>query len=106
MLLPRTHFRGVAHFVYAKWPRSGSEAWLSAGVLATLWQPQLAWCAGPVGQVDVERVVTLPWAAWSSASGFCIGLDQEASGAAGGVTVHWPVSAAAQCAQMLQELLR
>ena len=22
------------------------------------------------------------------------------------VTVHWPVSAAAQCAQMLQELLR
>ena len=72
MRLPRTQFRGVAHFVYAKWPRSGPEVWRSAGVIATLWQPRLVSCAGLVGQVEVERVVTLPWAQWSSASGFCI----------------------------------
>lgn len=71
MRLPRTQFRGVAHFVYAKWPRSGPEVWRSAGVIATLWQPRLVSCAGLVGQVEVERVVTLPWAQWSSASGFC-----------------------------------
>ena len=71
MHLPRTQFRGVAHFVYAKWPRSGPEVWRSAGVIATLWQPRLVSCAGLVGQVEVERVVTLPWAQWSSASGFC-----------------------------------
>ena len=71
MRLPRKQFRGVAHFVHAKWPRSGSEVWRSAGVIATLWQPRLASCAGLVGQVEVERVVTLPWAQWSSASGFC-----------------------------------
>lgn len=71
MLLPLTQFRGVAHFVYAKWPRSGSEAWRSAGVIATFWQPRLASCTGLGGRVEVERVVTLPWAQWSSASGFC-----------------------------------
>lgn len=42
----------------------------SAGVIATLWQLQLASCPGPVGQVDVERMVTLQWALRSSASGF------------------------------------
>lgn len=71
MRLPRTQFRGVAHFVYAKWPRSGPEVWRSEGVIATLWQPRLVSCAGLVGQVEVKRVVTLPWAQWSSASGFC-----------------------------------
>ena len=70
MHLPRTQFRGVAHFVYAKWPRSGPEVWRSAGVIATLWQPRLVSCAGLVGQVEVERVVTLPWAQWSSASSY------------------------------------
>lgn len=71
MRLPRTQFRGVAHFVYAKWPRSRPEVWRSEGVIATLWQPRLVSCAGLVGQVEVKRVVTLPWAQWSSASGFC-----------------------------------
>ena len=78
MRLPRKQFRGVAHFVHAKWPRSGSEVWRSAGVIATLWQPRLASCAGLVGQVEVERVVTLPWAQWSSASGFCSSLQIKA----------------------------
>lgn len=36
MLLPRTQLRGVAHFVSAKLPRSESEAWWSAGVIAML----------------------------------------------------------------------
>ncbi len=71
MRLPRTQFRGVAHFVYAKWLRSGSKAWWSARVITTLRQLQLASCPVPLGQVDVARVVTLPWALWSRASGFC-----------------------------------
>ena len=54
MRLPRTQCRGVAHFVYAKWPRSGPEVWRSAGVIATLWQPRLVSCAGLVGQVEMN----------------------------------------------------
>ena len=46
-------------------------AWHQA-VIARLWPLQLASCPGPVGQVDVERVVKLQWTRWSSAFGFCI----------------------------------